>query len=130
MGHLRRRMEEELILRGYSEKTVKVYLMGVRHFAKFHGTSPEKLGTEEIRQFLLHLAEERKLSWSSVNTALCSLKFFYTKVLDREWEIVKITYQKKRKKLPLVLSGSEVERIIDSASRIRDKTILMTMYAG
>jgi len=69
MTPLRRRMEEELRLRGMSEKTVQAYLGAVRQFAEHFGRSPEELGQEEVRTYLLELIEGRRCSWSTVNQA-------------------------------------------------------------
>jgi integrase/recombinase XerD len=81
MGQMRRRMEEELKLRGYSECTHKAYVNWVSRFAQFYRRPPEQMGAEEVRAYLLHLLEERKLSHSTLVQALCALKFFYCHVL-------------------------------------------------
>lgn len=130
MGVLRRRMEEELRLRGYSERTVKVYVEGVKLFARFHGRSPEEMGEEEIRKYLLHLTVERGLSFSSANNALCSIRFLYTKVIGRPCEIEKIPFRKARKRLPVVLSRDEVRAIVEAAANVRDRALIMSMYSA
>jgi site-specific recombinase XerD len=63
-------MEEELRLRGMSEKTVVSYVGTVRRFAEHYRRSPDRLGREEVRGYLLYLVEECKLSAASVNQAL------------------------------------------------------------
>ena len=55
MGALRRRMEEDLKLKGFSPCTQKVYLLYCQKFAAHYRRSPSDLGEEEIRKFLLHL---------------------------------------------------------------------------
>ena len=54
MGHLRDRMEQDLILRQLSPSTRRNYLLYCRKFAAHYGRSPEDLGEAEIRDFLLH----------------------------------------------------------------------------
>ena len=49
MGVFRQRMDEELRLRGYSERTRVSYLAQMRRFVAHHGKSPDQLGPEEIR---------------------------------------------------------------------------------
>jgi hypothetical protein len=61
MGQLRDRMEEDLKLGGYSPSTRKIYLLYARQFAGFHQRSPAEMSEPEIRQYLLHLVEERKV---------------------------------------------------------------------
>ena len=57
MGQIRDRMEEDLRLRNYRERTVEEYLRCAGKFAEFFGRSPYRLGREEIRQFLMHHIE-------------------------------------------------------------------------
>jgi len=130
MSKLRRRLEEELKLRGYSEVTIRIYVRAVRKFAEFHGQSPAQLGKEEIRAYLLHLITEKKGSRSGVNQAICALKFFYTQVLERPFEVDKVHYPKRLKKLPVVLSEPEVVRLLSAACSLKHQALLMTLYSA
>lgn len=129
MGQLRLRMQEELQLRNYRDATVKEYLGAVARYTRYFGKSPDLLGHEDVRKYLLHLAEERKLSFSAINIACCGLRFFYRHVMNREDLIKAIPFQKKRRKLPIVLSGAEILRILDGTRNLKSLTMLMTMYA-
>ena len=62
MGQLRQRIEADLKLAGYSPSTKKIYLLYARLFAKHFMRSPEEMGEAEIRVFVLHLVEERRIS--------------------------------------------------------------------
>lgn len=86
MTEMRRRMEEELELRGHSSRTQTTYVQWVRRFAEHYHRGPERLGTPEVRAFLVHLLEQ-KLSRSSLVQAFCALKFFYVHVLHRPYEV-------------------------------------------
>jgi integrase/recombinase XerD len=130
MGKLRRRMEEELKLRNYAEKTIEVYTAAVRKLAEHYRRSPEQIEPEEIRSYLLHLLEEKKLSSASVNQTICALRFFYIQVLGRPWKVGKVHFQKRRRKLPTVLTESEVVRLLDAARDLKDRAILMALYSA
>ena len=65
MGELRDRMECDLRLRRRSESTCVVYLRCVRAFAAYHRRSPAALGEPEVRAFLTHLVDERRVSAST-----------------------------------------------------------------
>lgn len=130
MSQLRRRLEEELTLRGYSGVTIKIYVRAVKKFSEFHGRSPEKLGAEEIRSYLLHVMTEKQWCRSGVSQAICALKFFYTQVLDRPCEVGKVHYPKRQKKLPVFLTEPEVVRLLSSASNLKHQALLMTLYAA
>jgi len=67
MNTLRQRMWEDMRIRNLSLTTQKKYLRQVASFANYFNKSPRLLGIEDIRVFLLYLAQERKLSASSIN---------------------------------------------------------------
>lgn len=130
MTPLRRRMEEELRLRGMSEKTVEAYLGAVRRFAEHFGRSPEELGQEEVRSYLLELIEGRRCSWSTVNQAQCGLRFFYRHVVGRPLDVEKLPFVKRKKPLPTVLSEAEVTRLLAAPMSLKMRTVVMTLYSA
>lgn len=130
MSGMRRRMEEELKLGGYSERTIKAYIGAVCNFAKFYNRPPEQMGAEEVRSYLVYLAETKKLAGSSINQAVCAIRFFYLRVLHRPCEVEPIRYSKRRRKLPVVLTEAEVVKLLAAAPTARDRAILMTLYAA
>ena len=92
MTHLRQRMQEDLRLRNYSPRTIHSYTRIVAEFAGYFHKSPDQLGPEHIRTFLLHLLNERKLAWGTIQGARSALKFLYTRTLKQTWfdqEIIK-----------------------------------------
>jgi integrase/recombinase XerD len=129
MTEMRRRMEEELKLRGCRPRTQKAYIEWVSRFAAHYRRAPEQMGEEQVRAYLVHLLEDRKLSRSTLVQAFCALKFFYIRVLRRSCEVEDLRFPKQqKKKLPRVLSESEVRRLLESAGNLKDQVILMTLY--
>jgi site-specific recombinase XerD len=84
MSELRKKMTEDLQLAGYSQHTLKSYIIAVRVLAKHCNRSPDLITEDEIRQFFLYLINERKVSSDSVNVYLCAIKFFFEKTLKRK----------------------------------------------
>src|ERR1700677_4717260 len=66
MTSLRQRMLEELRLRNLSEQTTRLYIGSVKRFSQYFRRSPEQLGPEQIREFLLHLIDDRKSAPSTI----------------------------------------------------------------
>ena len=100
----------------------------MRGRAKVH-VSPAQLGREHIRQYQLHLIEERKLEPKSVTVQMAALRFLYRKVLRRSYSRDDIPLPRTpRRQIPIVLSTDEVRRLIDAAPNLRYRTILMTLY--
>lgn len=130
MSEMRRQMEVELKLQDCSPRTHKIYLSWVSRFAEHYRRPPERMGTPEVRAFLIHLLEVKKLSRSSVVQAFCALKFFYVHVLRRPYELEDLRFPKEKRKLPVVLSEPQVKRLLDAAEDLREQAIVMTLYSA
>ena len=59
MIHLRQRMQEDLRLRNFSQRTIRHYTHTVAEFARYFHKSPDQLGPEHVRTFLLYLLNDR-----------------------------------------------------------------------
>ena len=129
MGLLRDRMAEDLKLRGFSPITQKSYLRYAQRFVDHYGRSPLRLGEREVRDFLLHLVREERVAPSTQIVCVASLKFLYDVTLKRPQVVESIPYPKKPLVLPVVLSGSEVRRLLDCIAAVQHRTICVVMYA-
>ena len=129
MTPLRKRMFDELQLRNYADNTIERYLDAVQKFAEFFGKSPQRLGPEQVRKFLLHLVQQRKLAPSTVEIHRAALKFLYVKTLHRAWFDESIPRARKRQRLPAILSAEEVTRILDHTTNIKHWVMIATFYA-
>jgi hypothetical protein len=67
-------MIEETQLRNFAPKTIDLYVDNVAKFAKHFGKKPEILGDNDVRHYLVHLVEERKLACGMYNQALAALR--------------------------------------------------------
>jgi integrase/recombinase XerD len=130
MTPLRQRMLEDMQMRNFSPHTQEAYLRAVAPFALYYKRSPDQLGTEEVRTYLLHLINDRHVAPSTFNQVRCALRFFYRITLGRDWALDRIVCQKEEKKLPVVLSRDEVRRLLAAAGRLKSRAILMTLYAA
>jgi hypothetical protein len=124
------RMIDDLKVRNRSARTIQSYIAQVAKFAQHFGKSPELLGPEEIRQYQVYLVEERQVSWSHFNQAVCALRFFYRHTLGRDWAVAHIPFPRQPKKLPVVLSQDEVIRLFDASRSLKLRAMLMTAYAA
>ena len=108
------RVREEIRLRHYSIRTEKSYINWISRFILFHNKQhPQTMGAEQISSFLSYLAVRQNVAASTQNQALNALIFLYQQVLNIEMpEIEGMVRAKKPKKLPLVLSRDEVNRVI------------------
>jgi site-specific recombinase XerD len=107
-----------------------VYLREVSNYAKHFGKSPEQLGEEQLREYLLYLLNERNLSIGTYRFYCQGLKFLYAHTLKREDVVAHIPYPKSKTKLPVVLDLSEVESLFSVTDNLKHKAILMITYSS
>ena len=129
MTRLRKRMIEDMQLRGLSPNTQKAYVNAVRQLSKYYGHSPDQISEEELRAYFLYLKNERKLSRGSRKVALCAIKFMYEYTLKRRCPVFDLFRPEKEKKLPVVLSTEEVQQILGCLRKPHYQVCLSTIYA-
>jgi len=132
MTPLRQRMLEDMQVRNLSPNTQHAYIDNVARFARHFGRSPADLGPEEIRRYQVYLVRERNLAPSSLEIAVCALRFLYTVTLQKPWPVdVVIPAPKKPRRLPpVVLSAEEVVHFLACVSALKHGAILTTDYAA
>jgi integrase/recombinase XerD len=127
---LRKRTIEELERRNYSQATAVAYIGAIRRFAEHFHRSPDQLDCDHIREYQLHLVQERKLHPRTIRLQMSALRFLFRKVLKRRVSRDDLPLPKLlRRQIPIVLSPDEVTRMIDAAPNLRHRTILMTLYS-
>ena len=130
MTALRRRMIEDMTLRNFAPHTIQVYVERVVTFARYYNVSPQDLGPEQIRAYLLYLVQQRHVSWSYFNQARCALQFLYRVTLGKDWVVEAVACPKQQKKLPIILSLDELVRFFKAVTNLKHRAILMTTYAA
>src|SRR4030042_6371114 len=129
MTALRQKMIEDLQLHSFLERTQDSYLRAVRQLAAYFNKSPDHSSEEELRQYFLYLKNVKKASRSTITLALCGIKFFYERTLQRQWAVLALLRPQPEKKLPVVLSVDEVRQVLARVRRWRYRVGLSTIYA-
>ena len=125
---LRQRMIEDMTVRNFAPGTQDIYVGQVSLFARHFGKSPEQLGPEQIRAYLIYLAQQKKVSVSTRIVAVSALRFLYAVTLRRDWSIQFIPAPKKDCRLPVILSPQEVFQVLQAAPSFPHHVIFSTMY--
>jgi len=129
MTPLRQRMIEDMQLAGYSSKTQQAYVGAVRQLFAHFNCNPSQLTEEQLRQYFLYLANERKVSRPTATIALCGIKFFYQRTFRRDWTTLGLVRPRREKKLPVILSREEVHRILEQVHTPVYRACLKTIYS-
>ena len=100
MTPLRRRMIDDMKLRNLAPRTIKAYVSRVATFARHFGRSPEALGPDDVRAYLLHLVQEKHVSWSVYNQTVAALRFLYEVTLERQGVLQRIRLPQAAQEAP------------------------------
>jgi integrase/recombinase XerD len=128
MTPLRRRFIEDLQLKHFAPGTINVYVHAVSSFARHFGKSPEQLGFEHVRQFLIHLIQKRRVSSGTYIVYLAALRHLYHVTLNRPGQLDSFPVKNREHKLPVVLSQDELRRLLIAATNLKHKALLMVAY--
>jgi integrase/recombinase XerD len=92
-------------------------------------TTPARLTEEQLREYFLYLANERKVARATATIALCGVKFFFERTLHRDWPTLELIRPRAQKKLPVVLTREEVRRILERVHTPVYNVCLKTIYS-
>ena len=112
-----------------AHSSADAYIHALKEFAKYYHRPPDQLGPKEISQFQLHLLRDRKLSAQTVKQHIAALRFFFNLTLKRRYPPSDFRYPKTPQRLPVILSQEEVRAMIDAATSLLHRTLLMTLYS-
>lgn len=130
MGKLRDKMTEDLLLRRYAPSTSERYVDCARAYVAYHHRPPEEMGEREVRQYLLHLVLERKIGPATQKMHVAGIKFLYAETLGRPEVVARIPWPKVRQKLPAILSGSEMDLLLQTMESVKYRAVVMTAYGS
>jgi integrase/recombinase XerD len=126
---LRQRMLQDLQLAGLSERTQEAYLRAVRQLAGHFHAPPDRLSEPQVREYFLHLKNDRKFASASLVIAYSGIKFFYSHTTPRDWPTLQRLRVRNEKRLPDVLSVDEVRRLIAAVRTPHNRTFFWTVYS-
>ena len=128
MTPLQQRMIEDMTVRGLAPSTQHAYLRAVRELAGYYKRRPDTLSTRDIQRYLVMLHEKRGLTYSTCNTIVHGLRFFYGTTLGRSAMHFVIPLAKEPRTLPVILSRHDIRQLLAAAASLRDQTLLKVTY--
>ncbi|MFQ8893511.1 MAG: tyrosine-type recombinase/integrase [Dorea sp.] len=115
--------------RNLKDSTIHAYCTSVAHFLNHTAKDIDALTTDDVDIFLT----EKKLSGISPETYNhyhSGIRFFYKKILKKNWDDDDIPRMKRDRKLPTVLTKAEISAILDATPNLKHKAMIATMYSG
>ena len=126
---LRQRMLHDLQLAGLSQRTQEAYLRSVRQLADHFPTPPDRLTEPQLRDYFLHLKNDRHFASASLGIAYSGIKFFYSHTIPRDWPTLKRLRVPREKRLPDVLSTDEVRRLLAAVRTPHNRADFQAVYS-
>ena len=126
---LRQRMLDDMRMRKLSDTTQSAYIRAVVNFTRFLGRSPDTATAEDLRRYQLHLVETG-ISRIRLNATITALRFFFGVTLERPEALAKMSTVREPRRLPVVLSRTEVARLIAAAGRPKYQAALAVAYGA
>lgn len=130
MDTLREQMMKDLQLKGITPRTQKRYLREIGIMADYFDKPLEELAEKEVKDYLVHMLESRKLSRGTYRGYVAGIKFLYKTTLNREEVVEKIKYPKAKKTLPVVLDLAEVRTMLSVMENLKHRALLTLTYSA
>jgi integrase/recombinase XerD len=127
--HRQDQLEAELRARKYSPKTMRAYIYYNRFLCRTLQKPPEEIRPDDITQFLAGIEKDREYSASSLNLAISAINFFYTNIMKDE-DISVSRRPRHDKRLPMVLSKEEIQKILTLEKNPKHRLLLMLVYSS
>ena len=87
MTLLRKRMTDDMVSAGLVPSTQVAYIQAVRGLAAHYRRSPDELAEAEVRNYLLHVRDERGVAHGTFLPIHAAIQFLYVRTLDRDWPL-------------------------------------------
>ena len=121
---------QEMQLRNYSPHSVHTYSGLLSKIECDFSTSLDTISIVQFKDYLHRRIINEKISVPIINQSISAFKILQVDVLGREWEQFKIKRPRREKKLPVVLSIAEVEKLIAVTQNIKHRAILALAYSA
>ena len=123
------RSTKALQLAGLAKSSEQSYTRMVRMLVDFYRKTPDLVSEEELQDYLLHRRNVDKWSSATLRISYSALKFFFEKVLQREWHIFGYLKAERPKTLPAVLSKEEITELLSKVRTPHNRAYFSTVYS-
>lgn len=123
-------MFREMQIRNYSPRTIRSYLSSISRISQHYKITPDKLTRDQIKSYLQARINAGSFSTSSVNQLISAYKILLVDVLNCKWEEISIKRPRTEKRIPVVFSKEEIERLLNVTKNLKHKSIFCVTYSA
>jgi len=127
MDNILNKTERFLKLRNYSPKTRKAYTLYIKEYINFSKEKGIRNKQKAVEDFLLN-KHQKGQSPQTINLALNAVKLLYSEVL-KDPQKVDLKFAKRSKKLPIILSRMEINKIIEATNNSNYRLMISLGYS-
>jgi site-specific recombinase XerD len=120
-------------LKDAPESTRESYLRRMNGFISFMRENEKPIDDtrlEDIQQYILYLKKERRLSAGTINNYISAVRFFYTYVLEKKWDTMKVPRMRRPEKMPVIPTKADVMTLINNTNNVKHKAIFLLIYGS
>jgi integrase/recombinase XerD len=122
------RLDDQLNLRKYSERTIITYPAAVKKYLAFLGRAPTNNDKKDIEKYLLSMKSPCRLAPRTINLAAAAISFFYRNVVESPAAVDNVPRMKTGKPLPKVYGQGDLWEILDVVKNEKHRLVLMLTY--
>lgn len=117
-------------LRNYSPRSIVTYSQLLGKIEEDLKIPIEDISVQHLKDYLHQRIINEKISVSTINQSISAFKILQTDILGRDWAQFKIKRPRREKRLPVVLSLDEVERLIVVTQNLKHRALLALAYSA
>lgn len=121
-----KKLEIELRIRGFSDHTIKCYILQNRLFLEFIKKDPNTTDEDDIKEYFAHL-QKNKQSNKTMALKKAALSFLYKEILNKD--ILRFKTPRAERKIPEILTKEEVKSLIQVTKNLKSKLIIKLLYS-
>lgn len=120
--------EQELVVGGFSNRTITMYLCYVKELLLFTKKTPDKLSRNDVISFMAY-----KKSQGAKDTTMAlvySSLHHFLKNFAKSDVMEEIKRPKKGRKLPVVMTQDEIKKLLKATKNLKERLVLMLLYSS
>jgi integrase/recombinase XerD len=129
MEHALKNLKNQLEIRNYSPRTVHNYVTVVERMCKYCKKEPQFINKFDYKKFVNYMVHDTNLNWNTIHLYHCGISFFFREILKINGYRKYVKYPKRIRKLPTVMSYTEIRLIFQQVTNFKHNTMLKLLYS-